>query len=109
MLASNNSYKIAMLGDSITNGCAWNELLKRTDVINRGIGGDTTTGMVRLEGRWTLVNMNDNSVVTGQNIQYHEYVATHKSVATIDEMVAMQSQMLNKLSRLIAGKVLRYL
>jgi len=90
----------------------WDEPVKEKYRIYLSIvhfDGDTTTGMVRLEGRWTLVNMNDNSVVTGQNIQYHEYVATHKSVATIDEMVAMQSQMLNKLSRLIAGKVLRYL
>jgi hypothetical protein len=54
MLASENStgkYKIAMLGDSITDWGEWNELLKRDDVINRGISGDTTEGVLkRLDG-----------------------------------------------------------
>lgn len=38
-----------MLGDSITYGVNWNELFNR-DIINRGIGGDTTAGFLfRLE------------------------------------------------------------
>ena len=49
-----NSYQkqgnIVMLGNSITFGVDWNELLNRTDVINRGISGDITLGMLnRLE------------------------------------------------------------
>jgi len=90
----------------------WDEPVKEQYRIYLSIehfDGDTTTGMVRLEGRWTLVNMNDHSVVTGQNIRYHEYVAMNKRIASMDEMVTMQSQILNKLSRLIAGKVRRYL
>ncbi len=35
---------IVMLGNSITYGGNWNELLGRTDVANRGIGGDNTLG-----------------------------------------------------------------
>ena len=54
MLASDNNnskYKIAMLGDSITDWGEWNELLNRDDVINRGISGDTTDGVLkRLDG-----------------------------------------------------------
>lgn len=38
---------IVMLGDSITHGAEWNELLDRNDVVNRGIGGDNTLGMLR--------------------------------------------------------------
>lgn len=37
---------IVMLGDSITYGVDWHELLGRQDVVNRGIGGDFTEGML---------------------------------------------------------------
>jgi len=37
---------IVMLGNSITEQADWNELLKRNDVINRGISGDITEGML---------------------------------------------------------------
>lgn len=41
---------IVMLGNSLTYNVDWNELLNRTDVINRGIGNDTTKGFLsRLE------------------------------------------------------------
>lgn len=47
---SNRLAKVVMMGDSITQGAYWNELLQRGDVINRGIPGDTTQGMLeRLE------------------------------------------------------------
>jgi lysophospholipase L1-like esterase len=46
----NGNIKIVMLGDSITAGIDWNELLNRTDVSNQGIGEDTTEGFLnRLE------------------------------------------------------------
>jgi lysophospholipase L1-like esterase len=42
--------KIVMLGDSITEGVNWNELLERHDISNQGIGEDTTEGFInRLE------------------------------------------------------------
>ncbi len=37
---------IVMLGDSITEGVNWNELLDRTDIANRGIDGDVTEGFL---------------------------------------------------------------
>lgn len=37
---------IVMLGDSITYGVDWHELLGRQDIVNRGIGGDVTEGML---------------------------------------------------------------
>lgn len=41
---------ILFLGDSITQGCYWNELYPGFDVKNRGIGSDTTEGvLVRLD------------------------------------------------------------
>jgi lysophospholipase L1-like esterase len=38
--------KIVMLGNSLTYGADWNELLSRTDVANRGIGSDITEGFL---------------------------------------------------------------
>lgn len=37
-------YDIVMLGDSLTAGAAWTELLGRSTVANRAIGGDTVRG-----------------------------------------------------------------
>jgi len=38
--------RIVMLGDSITAFVNWIELLSRYDVANRGVGGDTTVGII---------------------------------------------------------------
>lgn len=44
----NTDRKTIMLGNSITNNCWWNELLEKdaSDVINRGISGDTVLGIL---------------------------------------------------------------
>ena len=44
---SDKQYRFVMRGDSITDHGEWNELLGREDVINRGIGGDTTYGVLK--------------------------------------------------------------
>jgi len=45
-----NKINIVMLGNSITYGVDWNELLMRTDIANRGIEYDVTEGFInRLE------------------------------------------------------------
>jgi len=36
---------IYFLGDSLTDGCEWNELLSNQKIKNRGISGDTTEGV----------------------------------------------------------------
>lgn len=45
--ADNARYDIVMLGDSITEGGNWGALFPGQSIANRGIGGDTTTGMSR--------------------------------------------------------------
>lgn len=40
------SNAIIFLGDSITEGANWQELLNNSYIINRGIGGDTTAGVL---------------------------------------------------------------
>jgi lysophospholipase L1-like esterase len=38
---------IVMLGDSITAMAEWNKLLGRSDIANRGVGGDRTDGFIK--------------------------------------------------------------
>lgn len=70
MYGINEFGRILMLGDSITHGAYWNELMKRSDIINRGIPGDTTFWMQerleytttgRIEKAFVLVGINDIS------------------------------------------------
>ncbi|MGB3511113.1 MAG: GDSL-type esterase/lipase family protein [Microcoleaceae cyanobacterium] len=42
----NRYARIVFLGDSITDECEWKELLAHPRVINRGIAGDTTDGVL---------------------------------------------------------------
>lgn len=39
--------KIVMVGDSITEGVDWNEILQDNMIVNRGISGDTTSGLLK--------------------------------------------------------------
>ena len=41
-----NKNSIVFLGDSLTDGCEWPELLKNYNIVNRGINGDTTEGIL---------------------------------------------------------------
>lgn len=61
---------IVMLGDSLINGCEWHELLSNPHIKNRGINGDTVTGVAHrlasaLEGEprklFIMVGINDVS------------------------------------------------
>lgn len=39
--------KIVFIGNSITEGCNWNELLGRNDTVNKGISGDSTNEVLK--------------------------------------------------------------
>jgi len=66
-LANSDDYKIVMIGDSITDGGLWDELLKNNLVQNRGIGGDTTDGVLdrlssinqKIEIAFIMIGIND--------------------------------------------------
>ncbi len=46
-----NHNSIVMLGNSLTHGCEWHELLRNPNVVNRGINGDIAEGIdLRLDG-----------------------------------------------------------
>ncbi len=44
---SGSQGSIVFLGDSITDGCEWNELLNDRRIVNRGIHSDTTKGVLK--------------------------------------------------------------
>ncbi len=75
--------KIVMLGDSITQGAYWNELMHRGDIINRGIPGDTTVGMLErldtvagptVEHVFVLAGINDIAQHYTADAIYDRYV-----------------------------------
>jgi len=43
----NNPNEIIFLGNSITDGCEWSELFGNPSIINRGISGDRTDGVLQ--------------------------------------------------------------
>lgn len=45
-LLPNIENNIVFIGDSITDGSEWGELFKRNDILNRGIGCDSTRGVL---------------------------------------------------------------
>ena len=66
-LAQNDKYKTMMLGDSITDEGRWDELLNIDTVQNRGISGDTTSGVLErldsigknIENVFIMIGVND--------------------------------------------------
>lgn len=64
--------KVVMVGDSVTAGGRWQEMFPGVDIVNRGVGGDTVTGVLRRAPRivdmapkriFLLIGIND--VVSG--------------------------------------------
>jgi len=65
--------------------------------------GDTL-GTVRLKGRWTLVEKENDTVLIGESFTY-----TEPGGESLDAIVHTQSRLLEKLSRHIAQKIARKL
>jgi len=59
-----------------------------------------SAGFVRLEGRWSLVDKEDNSVVLGRSFR-----SQAQGGESLDALVATQSRLLDRLSREIAVKI----
>lgn len=59
--------KVVMLGDSLTFNADWNELLERSDIVNRGIGNDTTEGILQRLDYIEKVNPDYVFVMAGIN------------------------------------------
>ncbi|MFK7770882.1 MAG: GDSL-type esterase/lipase family protein [Saprospiraceae bacterium] len=68
---------IVMLGNSLTQSCEWSELLDNPKIVNRGISGDMTGGLLLRLGEITqhqpakiflMIGVNDLSVYSLDNI-----------------------------------------
>ncbi|MCA9235672.1 MAG: hypothetical protein KDA44_09375 [Planctomycetales bacterium] len=84
--AIRGDFDVVMLGDSLTNGGRWSELLNRI-VANRGIGGDTTTGVLaRLDEvsgrhpRVVLVMLGINDLMGSRSVD--EIVRNYRLIIT---------------------------
>ncbi len=76
ILSKQSDKKIVMLGDSITERGLWSELTSRHDIVNRGISGDTVSGVLNrmnslnnsLKQAFVMIGVND--ILRGQSIEY---------------------------------------
>ncbi|MBN1501686.1 MAG: GDSL family lipase [Spirochaetes bacterium] len=84
------SVKIVMLGDSITQAPDWNELLGRTDVVNRGISGDITQGFISRMKEIYKLNPEFCLIMGGIN-------DITKNLATVDEICRNYEQIVTGL------------
>jgi lysophospholipase L1-like esterase len=91
-------YKIVMLGDSITEGAEWNELLGIDGVANRGVYGDITQGIInRLENVielepevcFIMAGINDLSIGIGveETLKNYNKIADELSRNNIDVVI----------------------
>jgi lysophospholipase L1-like esterase len=58
---------IVMIGDSITDGAEWNELFPKLSIVNRGISGDTTQGVLDRMGSIYSTNAKKAFIMIGVN------------------------------------------
>lgn len=76
VLKNEKHINIIMLGDSITDRGLWSELTNRNDLINRGINGDNTLGLLnRLEvlntnAKQIFIMIGVNDLGRGESVDY---------------------------------------
>lgn len=99
VLAMNEKYTTIILGDSLTDGGNWNELLDIDTVQNRGISGDTTSGILErldsigpnIEKVFIMIGVND--IMLGASIDevYTNYLKIIKILQEKNIKVYIQS------------------
>ncbi len=78
--------RIVMLGNSITGGVEWNDLLGRNDVVNRGIDNDVTAGfLARME--YTLNVEPELCFIMGGVNDLHKGVPPEEIVSNLSELI----------------------
>ena len=82
---------IVFVGDSLTNGAEWRELLGNDKVINRGINGDTTYGLLdrissiangKPEKIFLMIGVNDMVLSLGTEKSFDNYRAILNKIKT---------------------------
>lgn len=99
VLAMNEKYTTMMLGDSITDEGRWDELLNIDTVQNRGISGDTTSGVLErldsigknIENVFIMIGVND--IMRGSSVDdvYANYLEIIKVFQERNIKVYIQS------------------
>jgi lysophospholipase L1-like esterase len=70
---------VVMIGDSLTDGAEWNEMFPEQDIVNRGIDGDTTHGVLaRLD---TILRLEPKQVFVMLGI--NDFADQHRPVAAV--------------------------
>ena len=92
---------IVMLGNSLTQACEWSELLDNPKVVNRGIAGDMTGGMLlRLDEItqyhpakiFLMIGINDLGVISKEKIlENYKSIVSHILKKTPSTQLYLQS------------------
>ncbi|MFA7090357.1 MAG: GDSL-type esterase/lipase family protein [Arcobacteraceae bacterium] len=98
-LKNNDSSLIAMIGDSITDGAEWYELLENNNIQNRGIGGDTTYGVLNrldtisktIKKVFIMIGINDIAGYKTVDEIYNNYVKIVENLEKKDMSIYIQS------------------
>jgi lysophospholipase L1-like esterase len=77
---------IVFLGDSLTEQCNWNELLRNEKIINRGIGSDTTFGVLNRLKQITDKKPKSIFIMIGI-VDISEYVDLTESISNYEKML----------------------
>lgn len=88
-----DSTNIVMLGNSLTAGVDWNELLKNPDVVNRGIIGDDSPAMLNRINCITAGKPRKIFLMAGVNDISHDITADSvaRAVAELVDTIMMQT------------------
>ena len=98
-LKGSDKFSIVMIGDSITDGAEWYELLKNNEVQNRGIGGDTTKGILdrldtinkSIKKAFIMIGINDIGRYKRVDEIYNNYIKILEDLERKDIKVYIQS------------------
>lgn len=99
VLSQNDKYETIMLGDSITDEGQWDELLNKDSIQNRGISGDTTSGVLdRLDSvnkniHQVFIMIGVNDIMRGKEVDevYSNYLKIIQSFKDKNIKVYIQS------------------
>lgn len=99
VLMNNSKYTTMMLGDSITDEGRWDELLNNNSVQNRGISGDTTSGVLdrlstvspSIKQVFIMIGVNDIMRGKSENEVFENYQKIIKFFQEKDIKIYIQS------------------
>lgn len=87
-----DSTTVVFLGNSLTHGCEWHELLKMPNVVNRGINGDIVEGISERVGSVVKGHPAKIFLMTGANDVSHDLTADSIVTAVGDLLDYIQAE-----------------